>query len=253
MRIPVIQGVIERRILANFRVEPKALQGLLPTAFRPKLVGDWGMAGICLIRLAGVRPKILPLPFGIRSENAAHRIAVEWDTPRGAASGVYIPRRDTSSALNALLGGRLFPGIHHRATFTVRESENEIAVTVRSMDGTTQMEIEAQPADGLPSASIFPSLEAASAFFEDGSLGYSPMSRPGCFDGLELRTDCWSTSPLKVGMVRSSFFEDPEHFPPGTVIFDNALLMQDIPHTWHGRGKLIELPDTPKAPGTLMM
>lgn len=238
MRIPVIRGVIERRILANYRVEPQALQGILPPPFRPKLVGDLGIAGICLIRLAGLRPKMLPRAFGILSENAAHRIAVEWDTPQGTASGVYIPRRDTSSALNALLGGRLFPGIHHRAAFIARESEDHLYVAVRSRDGTTHMEIEAYLAEGLPSSSIFPDLETASAFFEEGSLGYSPTSQPGCFDGLELRTDCWSTTPLEAGLVRSSFFEDHERFPPGAATFDHALLMRNIPHTWHGRDRL---------------
>ncbi|MEA2492488.1 MAG: hypothetical protein QOJ29_399 [Thermoleophilaceae bacterium] len=39
--------------------------------------------------------------LGLRSENASHRIAVEWDTAVGIRTGVYIPRRDTGSGLNA--------------------------------------------------------------------------------------------------------------------------------------------------------
>lgn len=238
MQIPVIRGVIERRILANFRIDPEALRRFLPAPFRPKLVGDWGMAGICLIRLGGVRPKGLPSSFGIGSENAAHRVAVEWDSPQGTLSGVYIPRRDTSSALNAYFGGRLFPGVHHRADFTVRESSTDVEVAVRSRDGSTRMEIAAQLTAVLPSTSIFPSLAAASDFFENGSLGYSATSRPGRFDGLELRTDCWSVQPLSVSRVHSSFFEDPTIFAPGSVAFDCALWMQNIPHEWHGREEL---------------
>lgn len=51
----------------------------------------------------------------IHSENAAHRIAVEWDFEGKTFEDVYIPRRDTNSFFNTLVGGRLFPGIHHRA------------------------------------------------------------------------------------------------------------------------------------------
>jgi hypothetical protein len=31
----------------------------------------------------------------------------------------------------------------------------------------------------------------------------------------------------------SSFFEDEKRFPRGSVQFDHALIMRDIPHEWH--------------------
>src|SRR5271166_5258662 len=34
--------------------------------------------------------------------------------------GVYVPRRDSNSWLNAPAGGRIFPAIHHHARFTIR-------------------------------------------------------------------------------------------------------------------------------------
>ena len=79
MKMPAVEGIIERRLLVNYRVAPGALAGILPAPFRPKLVGGYAIAGICLIRLASVRPRGLPAGLGLRSENAAHRIAVEWD------------------------------------------------------------------------------------------------------------------------------------------------------------------------------
>src|SRR5688572_13695007 len=100
MQIPVIQGTIDRRILINFRVDPEILARLVPAPFRPKLVNGAGMAGVCLIRLKQVRPRFLPSFLGISSENAAHRIAVEWEVEGKTKEGVYIPRRDTSSWFN---------------------------------------------------------------------------------------------------------------------------------------------------------
>src|SRR5215216_6534259 len=111
MRIPKIKGVIKRRLLINFRAAPEVIQPLLPYPFRPKLHNGWAMVGICLIRLEHIRPVALPGFLGLSSENAAHRIAVQWNDADGTLrEGVYIPRRDSSSRLNQLAGGRLFPG-----------------------------------------------------------------------------------------------------------------------------------------------
>ena len=95
LKIPVIRGIIERRILVNFRVAPDVLEEVLPEPFRPKLIGGVGMAGICLIRLRHIRPNFLPAFVGISSENAAHRIAAQWESGGQAQEGVYVLRRDT--------------------------------------------------------------------------------------------------------------------------------------------------------------
>ena len=75
MRIPVIRGLIDRRVLVNYRVDPEVLGKQLPAPFRPQLVRGYGIAGICLIRLKQIRPRFLPALCGIASENAAHRVA----------------------------------------------------------------------------------------------------------------------------------------------------------------------------------
>jgi len=54
----------------------------------------------------------------------------------------------------------------------------------------------------MPRASCFSSLEAASSFFEPGSLGYSVTRQPGRLDGIELRTEGWAVEPLEVWMIR---------------------------------------------------
>src|SRR6478735_389978 len=92
MRIPVGCGVIDRRILVNWHVDPKVLAALLPAPFRPKVIHGVGMVGICLIRLKRVRPSSFPSWLGISSENAAHRTAVEWDDHGMVREGVYVRR-----------------------------------------------------------------------------------------------------------------------------------------------------------------
>ena len=238
MRIPVVRGVIDRRILVNYHVDPGVLAPLLPAPFRPKVTHGIGMVGICLIRLKNVRPTLLPSWLGISSENAAHRTAVEWDENGAIREGVYVRRRDTDSWLNSLAGGRLFPGIHHHAQFAVEETLDRNSVALRSDDGVTSMSVRCRRTDKLPASSVFRSLEEASSFFQAGSLGYSGTLDPSRFQGLELHCLNWQVEPLEVEEVRSSFFEDESLFPKGSIEFDCALLMRGIKHEWHGKPDL---------------
>ena len=238
MRLPIIQGVIRRRILANFRIDPQVMQRQLPSRFRPKLHDGFAVAGICLIRLEHIRPRLMPEIVGLNSENAAHRVAVLWDEDGVTREGVFISRRDTNSQLNHLLGGRIFPGEHHQASFSVAESESEIKLSMKSMDAAVEVEIEGRVADELPSTSIFSSLQQASSFFEGGALGYSVTREQGRLDGLKLETKEWRVEPFEVGRVHSSYFSDEEKFPIDAIGFDHALIMRNVAHEWHSADDL---------------
>lgn len=235
MRLPTIRGIIDRRILVNFQVDADVLASHLPPPFRLRLIHGFGLAGICLIRLQQVRPRGIPRWLGIGSENAALRIAVEWDEAGELRQGVFIRRRDTSLWLNSLAGGRVFPGVHHLARFTVSEHANQYRVQYRSVDGSTHANVAGRVCRELPPSSVFASLDEASAFFQAGAVGYSPGSRPGQFDGLELRTFGWRMEPLAVSEVTSSFFDDRRLFPDGSIRFDSALLMRQVEHEWRSR------------------
>jgi Uncharacterized conserved protein (COG2071) len=233
MRLPVIQGVIRRRILVNFRVDPAVILTQLPSRFRPKTHDGQAIAGICLIRLESLRPRFVPQSLGFSSENAAHRIAVRWEESGAEKEGVFIPRRDTASVINQIAGGRLFAGEQHGARFSVREGSDDIDLTMQSDDGEVSLRIRGRLGENLPASSHFSSLAEASAFFEPGSVGYSVTRDPGRLDGLELRTHGWSVVPLEVEEVYSSYFSDETRFPRGSVEFDCALLMRNLGHEWH--------------------
>ena len=229
MRIPTIQGIIDRRILVNYTVDGKVAKAMVPTPFTPKLVNGKAIAGICLIRLKHVRPKGLPAFIGIGSENGAHRIAVEWEENGELKEGVYIPRRDTSSIFNTLVGGRLFPGKHYYAKFDVDEKDGDYHVAFKSSDDTI-ISVDAKLTDTFNPESVFKDLPTASAFFKTGATGYSPNNSK--YDGLLLKTYKWEVKPLEVSKVISSYFENEPVFPKGSVKFDNALLMTNIEHEW---------------------
>lgn len=232
MRPPRMSSVVERRLLVNYRVQPEVAANLLPAPLRPEQAGGWAVAGICLIRLGRLRPRWVPDKFGLRSENAAHRIAVEWDGPQGRQTGVYIPRRDSGSVVNVIAGGRLFPAEHHRALFDVDETAQDLHVAFASADSTTRVSVDVRTAQRFQGSRLFADLWEASEFFRRGSAGFSVTRDGQRLDGVELCTDRWCVEPVEVHAVRSSFFDDPHRFPPGSAVLDCALLMRNIPVTW---------------------
>lgn len=232
MRLPQIAGEIERRLLVNYRVDPALLGDLLPPQLRPQFIDGMAVAGICLIRLGGLRPRGLPSTFGLRTENAAHRIAVEWDEFGTTRAGVFIPRRHSDSRLTLWLGGRVFPGVHHHARFRVEETENRIRVAFDSVDGATTVDVTVDVEPSLTGSQLFADVNQASQFFEQAAVGFSPARNASRLEAVRLTTSAWHVEPCRVVRSRSSFFEDTTRFPAGGVHLDSALVMRKVPVLW---------------------
>jgi len=236
MNIPKIKGVIKRRILLNYRVDPEVIQQILPHPFRAKLHQGYAIAGICLIRLEEVRPHFMPQIIGINSENSAHRVAVEWDTEEGVQEGVFVPRRDTDSLLNSLAGGRIFPGVHHHSRFEINDDQGEIQIKVIEKGNDTPLvDLSVTETETFPADSVFNSIEESSKFFENGCIGYSARPDSTKLDGLLLKVPRWEVSALEVESVNSAYFDNTKIFPAGSIHLDHALLMRDIDHEWHSQ------------------
>jgi hypothetical protein len=238
MSLAAISGVIERRILANYRIDPQVVSRVLPAPFRPKLASGYAIGGLCLIRLGQMRPSWLPIPWGLRSENAAHRIAVEWDEAGGVREGVFIPRRHTDSRWNVLAGGLVFPVVQRLAEFRVTESSLGVSVDVLSVRDGTTIHVSGAVVSDWPAGSVFGDLQAASDFFKAGALGYSADASGRQYHGIELACESWSVEALKVDRMSSSYFQDAAVFPAGSVQLDCALLMRGIRHRWNNRGQI---------------
>ena len=231
--LPVaLDAVIERRLLVNFRLDPQVAARLLPAPFRPQLVEGDAVAGVCLIRLGGMRPAGFPVAAPVHVESAAHRIAVEWDAADGPAHGVWVPERHTASRLAAAVGGRGFPGVQRPAAFRVRESAGRSAVSVEASDVSVAADVETTERF---SSGLFADLASASAFFRAGDVGWSPARRADRAEGLRLTTDRWRIEPGLAHEARSSFFDA---LPAGSAVFDSALVMRDVPVRWEPVARL---------------
>src|SRR5262249_7733055 len=149
--------------------------------------------------------------------------------------GVFIPRRDTNSWFNKTLGGRVFPGIFQRSRFEGHETDSSVSLRIIREDGGTEIAFAGHLAERLPTASGFPTLEAAARFFSLGATGYSAICSEDHYHGMELCSLNWTVSPLAIDEAHSCFFQDQQRFPPGTAELDCALLMRGIEHEWRSR------------------
>ena len=43
MRLPAVSGMMDRRILANFHIDPEVMARIMPKPFRPKLANGYAI------------------------------------------------------------------------------------------------------------------------------------------------------------------------------------------------------------------
>lgn len=232
-----VTGLIDHRILLNFRIDPEVMKKNLPKEFTPKVVNGYAIGGICQVSLSEMRAKGMPSILGTGSHNAAHRIAV--DSSQG--EGVYVTRRDTNSWLNTMSGGRVFPGVYSKADFDVSVSDDLYSVRIENKKKELIMSISAEVVSELPEGSVFESTEEVSNFFKTGNIGWSSREQSNQFDAIELTTVEWRMEPLKVKESFSAYFSNTSMFPKGSVEFDSAMIMRNLKHSWVSRDNLCEL------------
>lgn len=241
--LPVLEGIIARRILLNFHADPEVVQNLVPSPLKVQTHHGNAVVGVCLIRLEKLRPRGMPEVMGLTSENMAHRVAVLHPVEDRWEPGVFIWRRDTDQKLVQWLGGRMFPGVHHGANFHVQEVPGSIGMYVRTEDGRASLAFASHNTPSIMRTSMFDDMADASEFFRKGDCGYSCSMRGDQLEGMQLKTLRWEMSPLDVDLKYSAFFSDESKFPAGSIEFDSGLIMRGIPHKWH------ELDDVPEMAG----
>lgn len=229
-----ISGIIDHRILLNFRIDPDVIQAQIPSDFKPKIVKGYAIAGVCQVSLSSMAPLGIPRIIQTSSHNIAHRVAV--DTPDG--EGVYIIRYDTNSKLNKLSGGRLFPGVYGLANFNISSKKDNYVVDIRKSDDSPLVLIDASLEKTLPEGSVFKDADELSLFFKNGNIGWSSSIGKDRFDSVELKTNGWNMEPLLVLKQFSEVFSDQEKYPSGSVQFDSAMIMRNISHSWVSRPEL---------------
>ena len=219
-----LYGVIARRLLVNYRLDPTVAESLLPEGLHVQQHRGYAVAGICIIQLEKMRPLWVPEALGTSSFNAAHRIAVVL--PNGEP-GVYVPRRETNSTLARHFGSRFVGGDYGRAQFQSRTGVGTWSIEIDG--GDLHVNVVGAESPVLSPGSIFKTVDEASSFFQRGGRGFSPDAS-GALREVELAVDDWHVDPFEARVHASSFFDS---LPKGTVEYDHALLMRGARHSWN--------------------
>lgn len=222
---PDVVGRIERRVLLDHSVAAAVAAHHLPPDLAPRLLDGRAVVGVCLIRLAEVRPAGLPAALGRTVEAAAHRISV---VDADGEPGVFVPRRDTASRLAVLAGGRVWPGVHRRAGFAVARTSCSLRIEVAGQDGTT-VSVEVDRDDRRGTTLGDP--DATSAFHAVERTAWSP-GRDGALETAVMDCAPWAARPVGVTAASSSWLDDGDSFPPGSARLAGALLMEDVDLRW---------------------
>ena len=239
MRIPLIHGVIDRRILVNFRVAPEGPCARPACALPPKAGRrTWD---------CGDMSNPPPKPSAEVSAPVYGVLLGERGTPHCGSTGTMMEgpvKASTSHEETRPRASILWLGVAFFLAFTTMPASKclrvrigirwaWIATTVRPVSSSLGTNLIASP-----HPRYFTPCRKPQIFLSAGRWVIPPPLNPGAFDGLELRSYSWGVSPLAVERVESNFFSDQIWFPPGSVEFDCALLMRDIEHEWQAQDDL---------------
>lgn len=228
-----VTGVCERRVILNWRVDPKLVAKQLPHPFRPRLVNGKAIVGIDVLKLVDMRPTGFPSFAGFATANAVDRISVEWDEGGSTVHGLFVPNRYSPSAVNAIVSiARLFPTVFKHATFEFEERNGKYRISL--VMGGNRLDVEAKESNQLETKSVFKTVQDASDYHGDSKISYSPSHDSDIFDAVYLKTLDWNASPLKIQAVRYTFID--RLYPNAE--FDSALIMKNTRHEWHGLGAI---------------
>jgi hypothetical protein len=92
----------------------------------------------------------------------------------------------------------------------------------------TQVSADVALSDRFESRLWHDDLAAASDFFRDGSVGWSP-SHDGGLEALQIDTDSWKVVPADAIQVTSSYFDS---LPAGSAEIDCVLILRNVPFDW---------------------
>jgi hypothetical protein len=95
--------------------------------------------------------------------------------------------RHTNSRLILMAGGRLFPGVHQRATFDVSDTGAGIDISIRSAAGDMDVALRGKAAGELPEGSTFPLIGRRIRVFPRRFCWLLAWSRQGSARGVDSR------------------------------------------------------------------
>lgn len=174
------------------------------------------------VRGTGIRLDPLTVKVSTSLRAAAHRIAVEWDDDAGATTvGLYVPLRLTGSRAATALGGRVFPGVHRRASIQLADDGRRVEWSVEA-GGSYSVCVDASARDAAPPAVC----EPIGATCVGAEYGLSP-GHGGALEADRMTPSHRQAQPVDVDHLESAFLASFSSAVPVP-----SYLVRDADVTW---------------------
>ncbi len=229
-----MRGTIRSRLLVNALVDPDEAGQRLPRGLRPHVTGQGTVVGCCLLDIRAIRPAWMPAVAGTSLRAAAHRISVEWTDDLGVtAVGVYVPLRLTDARAAIALGGRLFPGVHRRASIELTQDGQRLGWSVLAGDepGAYSVRADASSRDSSPVASC----EPIGGTCLSATVGLSP-GHGGVLEAARMTPSHRHAQPVDLHHLDAAFLASFVTAVPAP-----SYMMRDVDVTWT-RERVPQLP-----------
>ena len=235
-------GVVRRRFLISYSVEPSLLAPFVPTGGELSLYNGMAWVSACFVDLADMRPSFVPKGLGSQFLYLIHRTRAKLPYPDGELrESVLVLEPNMNKPLLARLG-RASTGVN----FRVRDFAFEETVggwSLRMSDGMTVL-FEAEIArntigDTLPKQSRFENAKAADDFLLGVAYGGEWNRNSGRLRLLAETHEPWKTYVGACETKRYAFLEGLGVAQPRA---DHVITMTDIPHYFGLRGFDVSCP-----------
>lgn len=238
-----LEAFFRRSLVLTYAVPAPVLQDLIGPGLELDTYDDWGFLAIALVQTEGLRPKGFPRWLGRDFFLSGYRIFTRFARPgRRPLRGLRILRSDTDRRSMAMLGNVFTHYKFVHANVTVRATDTELRVDVRTPRREADLQVVAdlarRPAP-LPNGSPFRSMQDARKFAGPLPFTFSYDRELDRMVVIKGTRQTWDPQPVAVDVREASFLE-ASRFTTAGVHLANAFYLENIPYAWRP-GTLEEL------------
>lgn len=226
-----LNGVVTRRFLISYPVQPAVLSAFLPPHAELSTWQGLAWVSACFVNIRHMRPSLVPSPVGMEFNYLVHRTRARVPYPDGVRrESVLVLEANINRRAVAAIGQRL-PGVRfHARDIKLLEAPDSWSVQMRADDGALLYQADiakSSIADELPAGSRFPDLATADKFLLNVSYGAEWHAQTGSMQFFAETHDAWHA---QAGSCKSRRFALLESLGAAAPQADHVITMTNVPH-----------------------
>ena len=228
-----LDGVVTRRFLITYPVQPTALARFLPPDADLSTWQGLGWVSACFVNIRHMRPSLVPRPVGIEFNYLVHRTRARVPYPDGVRrESVLVLEANITRGLATALGQRLSGVRFHTRDIRLLETPDYWRVRMRDDAGAVLYQADIAKVsigDELPTSSRFPDLATADEFLLNVSYGAEWHAQTRRLRLVAETHDAWRALAGNCSTQRYALLESIDDSATAPQA-DHVITMTNIPH-----------------------